>query len=968
MSLLTFPRPSPAGPSLAAELSPRRRLALRTAFAVAALGVVACVARGTTGLGAPGTDDFFTRWVYPALYLVPAGICLARAVAIPRERRVWAVFALGLATWAPGYLYYNAFVRHLDPVPYPTLSDAFWLSFYAASYVGLVLLLRQRMPEARKGLWMDGLVAGLALAAVFASVLVEPIVESTGGSAAAVITNFSYPLADVAIFGFLVGVFAATGWRPGRAWVLIAAAFAIQSAFDVLYLYRAAAGTYAPGTVLDAVWPGVWVLLAYAAWRRPDAPRAATRRTWDQLIIPSAATLIAVFVLVYDDFHEISNVATFFAAAALIAGFARTALTLAQLRAATARQDLLARNSSILEAAGEGIYGLDREGRATFANAAAARMLGYSPDGLVGRRLHELIHQTKPDGSAYPEEECPACASLEHGSVQRVSDDVYRRKDGTSFTVEFTATPIREGERVTGTVVVFRDVSERRAVERMKDEFTSVVSHELRTPLTSIRGSLGLLQSGVLGALPEKGQRMLDIAVQNSDRLVRLINDILDIERMESGRVTMDKQGCDARELVERATAEMRTMAHERGVTLAVAAEEARLWADPDRLIQTLTNLLSNAVKFSEPGATVRISAGRRGEEVRFEVSDEGRGIPADKLEAIFDRFQQVDASDSREKGGTGLGLAICSSIVTQHGGRIWAESAPGEGARFTFALPALPAEPAGAPVPPPADAPVVLMCDDDRSIREVVGAVLERGGYRVVSAASGEEAVERAIEHRPAAILLDLLMPGMDGCATAAALRARPETADIPLVILSVLGPEDADGAPADVAGWVTKPFEEASLLEALDGAVGAGVELSRVLVVEDDPDLAGVLTAMFERHGLETFHAGTGREAIALSQEVLPDLLVLDLMLPEGDGFSVADWLRQHHSLHAIPLVVYTAKDLDDSDRERLRLGRTEFLTKGRVSPAEFEERVTRLLGRIARHDTEDGKNGRQAHPAHR
>lgn len=344
----------------------------------------------------------------------------------------------------------------------------------------------------------------------------------------------------------------------------------------------------------------------------------------------------------------------------------------------------------ILETAGEGIYGLDSDGCATFVNPAAARLTGHRVDELIGQHVHDLVHHSRVDGSSYPEEECPVSISLRSGVSQRVSDEVFWRKDGTSFWVEYTSAPIVEGDKVVGAVVTFTDVSERRAVEKMKDEFISVVSHELRTPLTSIRGSLGLLAGGALGQLTDKGRRMLDIALWNSERLVRLINDVLDIERMESGKLVMHSAACSASELIAQAIEEMKPMCEEAGVSLSASSTDAKVWADPDRALQVLTNLLSNAVKFSPPQTIVRLNAQSHEGEVLFKVEDEGRGIPADKLEAIFGRFQQIDASDSRQKGGTGLGLAICKSIVAHHGGRIWVESQEGKGSTFFFTLPAV--------------------------------------------------------------------------------------------------------------------------------------------------------------------------------------------------------------------------------------------------------------------------------------
>ena len=303
-------------------------------------------------------------------------------------------------------------------------------------------------------------------------------------------------------------------------------------------------------------------------------------------------------------------------------------------------------------------------------------------DEYLGRDIHDVMP--------------PEFADLAMGYVRRALDTGEGQTFEYQLPVPLRSSDVRDFEarvHISGDDEVFaivRDITERRKVDRMKDEFISVVSHELRTPLTSMRGSLGLLAGGMLGALTEKGRQMLDIAVSNTDRLVRLINDILDIERMESGKVIMERKDCDAAFLVTEAADVMRKMAEEAGVALSATALTAQVHADPDRIIQTLTNLLSNAIKFSPRGGTVRLTAELQGEEVLFRVEDEGRGIPAGKLESIFERFQQVDASDSRKKGGTGLGLAICRSIVQQHGGKIWVESASDQGTTFVFTLPAV--------------------------------------------------------------------------------------------------------------------------------------------------------------------------------------------------------------------------------------------------------------------------------------
>jgi CheY-like chemotaxis protein len=249
----------------------------------------------------------------------------------------------------------------------------------------------------------------------------------------------------------------------------------------------------------------------------------------------------------------------------------------------------------------------------------------------------------------------------------------------------------------------------------------------------------------------------------------------------------------------------------------------------------------------------------------------------------------------------------------------------------------------------------------------EVVTAMLEHLGYQTVTTTSGPETLHQAARLQPAAILLDLLMPGMDGWETAAALKARPDTRDIPIIILSGLSPQEEGGFPAGVTEWLCKPVEEATLAHALQRAVNGQASTACVLVAEDDLDLAKVLIVTLQRHGIESFHARTGREAIQLSQRLSPDLLILDPIMPDGDGFSVVKWLRQQNRLCQMPLVVYSAKDLDADERARLTLGPTRFFTKGRIKPEEFEQRVIGWLNDITAQRGEGQHNGTQADFGH-
>lgn len=382
-----------------------------------------------------------------------------------------------------------------------------------------------------------------------------------------------------------------------------------------------------------------------------------------------------------------------------------------RLEAQASLANLTRQNELILNSMGEGLCGLDLEGQITFVNPAAAEMLDYAIPDLIGQSVEILLGPHPQRLSADPDAPYPFADTLTAGATHRVITDEFQRREGTLMPVEYVSTPIRENDIITGAVITFKDISDRQVVERMKDEFISVVSHELRTPLTSIHGSLRMLTSGLLAAHPDKSQRLLKIAVDSTDRLVRLINDILDVERIESGQVTMTKHLCNIADLMTQSANAMQGMATQMQVQVTVVPLSILTDVDGDRIVQTLTNLLSNAIKFSYAGGMVELTAQLMPQtppscplvstpamttpmpaselpQVCIQVRDQGRGIPSDKIDTIFERFQQADSSDARNHEGTGLGLAICQSIVRQHGGQIWVESQLGKGSTFSFTLP----------------------------------------------------------------------------------------------------------------------------------------------------------------------------------------------------------------------------------------------------------------------------------------
>ena len=356
---------------------------------------------------------------------------------------------------------------------------------------------------------------------------------------------------------------------------------------------------------------------------------------------------------------------------------------------------------AILNSAAYSMISTDTAGLIVTVNAEAEKWLQYQGSELTGNsvsQLHDAVDLQSRGVQLSHDMGMPVAGdyrALITKASYGVADEfecTYVRRDGTRFPVSLSVTALRTaGNDLAGYLMIATDLSEKRAIERMKDEFVSVVSHELRTPLTSIKGALGLMARGVTGTLPPKAREMAQIALSNSDRLSRLVDDILDLQRIESGRLTMDKRSCNVAAVMKESIESVRLVAQGGDVTIAVSPCEGSLWADQERLVQALVNLLGNAIKFSAHGGRIEFTATEApGQSVVFRVEDNGRGIPKDKLETIFERFQQVDTSDAREKGGTGLGLAIARSIIQQHGGRVWAESELGKGSKFYVQLPLL--------------------------------------------------------------------------------------------------------------------------------------------------------------------------------------------------------------------------------------------------------------------------------------
>jgi PAS domain S-box-containing protein len=348
------------------------------------------------------------------------------------------------------------------------------------------------------------------------------------------------------------------------------------------------------------------------------------------------------------------------------------------------------RNQALLNSAGEGIYGIDRDGTTIFANPVAARLTGHAVTELVGRSRHEGFRHTRSDGTPYEDRDCPVSASLEDGTVHRCDSDLYWRRDGTSFPVEYTSTPIVEGERVVGAVVVFKDISERREVERAKDDFVASISHELRSPLTSIRGYLELIGDEQSGDLNDEQRRYLTIIERNADRLQRVVGDLLLIAQVDAGAIALELDLVDAGELIEHAIDVARPHAQSKGLELeAQVVATPALRGDRARLGQVLDNVLSNAIKFTPAGGRVVLRAfARDGDRVVIEIADDGLGMSAREQEQLFQAFYRTPAASELGIRGTGLGLTIVRALVEAHGGAVSLTSATGEGTTFRIELP----------------------------------------------------------------------------------------------------------------------------------------------------------------------------------------------------------------------------------------------------------------------------------------
>lgn len=506
-----------------------------------------------------------------------------------------------------------------------------------------------------------------------------------------------------------------------------------------------------------------------------------------------------------------------------------------------------------------------------------------------------------------------------------------------------------------GTVsCIMRDITREKKIEQLKADFVSNVSHELRTPLTSVKGAVELILSGAEGAVPDSQKELLNIVRNNAVRLIKLISELLDISKIESGKMQMEIKPGDLAPVLKSVRDEMNPLAAKKRITLRLDLPERLPYADFDdqRIRQVLTNLIGNAIKFTPDEGTIVVSSAVQGNEVRISVADTGMGISRENHDMIFEKFRQVDSSSTRAAGGTGLGLSITKSIIEAHHGRIWLESELGQGSTFHVAIPVseiTPQQPDAAALDAVLNAASaqefairrILVVDDDKDLTTIISAHLEKKGYEIAIANSGMDAIKKAIDLQPELILLDLLMPQVDGYFVAKLLKQNPRTKDIPIVIISAVFDQE-QCFRIGIADYITKPFDSKALYEII-GRIEKQVKgehlRKKVLVVDDDPDIIAVLTLSLTERNYSVLNAYDGIQAIALAKKEKPDLIILDLMIPSVDGFSVIKAVKGDPEIAAIPIIVITGRTIDDREKA-MQLGARQYLIKPFTMRILYEE----------------------------
>lgn len=622
--------------------------------------------------------------------------------------------------------------------------------------------------------------------------------------------------------------------------------------------------------------------------------------------------------------------------------------------------------NAILNSANFTIIATDVDGTVMSFNRAAERVLGYSAEEMIGKQTPIVFHDPEEialrarDLSEELEQPIApgfeAFVALARRGIPDEQEWTYIRRDGTRIPVLLSITEMTDEQgRCIGFLGIGVDITERKRIERIRDEFVSTVSHELRTPLTSIRGSLGLLTGNLGGKLPEQAHSLIEIAARNTERLLHLINDILDINKIESGKMAFNYEPVTLPGFLQQAIENNLSYARQFNVDLVLsdALPGVDLYADEHRLMQVMNNLLSNAIKFSSADSRVEVDANLQNHFVRISVTDHGKGISEDFRDKVFQRFSQADASDSRATGGTGLGLSIARAIVEQHGGQISYVSQPGIGTTFYFDLPVYRHQTITrirdqiVSLTPPRPHRL-LICEDDADIAGLLQLMLARHGYQSDICNTADGARQALQEHHYDALLLDILLPDLNGLDLIRELRETGATDQLPIIVVSAVANEarnQLEGGAADIVDWLNKPLDQDRLLQSVNRALSHLPDRPQVLYVEDDTDLQQVIGLMLQDQvDLQT--ATSLAEARQRLAEQDFDLVLLDVMLPDGSGLELLETLKDRRPPPAT--VIFSNRELEEETTRQVNAA----LLKSNTSKQTLLETLSACLRQWAHH----------------
>jgi len=575
---------------------------------------------------------------------------------------------------------------------------------------------------------------------------------------------------------------------------------------------------------------------------------------------------------------------------------------------------------TIVETMADALIMIDNNGIVQSINKAAETIFGYTPEEIVNRNINMLMTDSNRllHDSYLSNYGKTGIASII--GIGRELEGL--RKDGDVFPMDLSVSEMKLDEEVLYTGII-RDITERKRMEKIKNEFISTVSHELRTPLTSIRGSLGLVNGGAVGELPERAKNMLAIAGNNTERLLLLINDILDVQKIESGEIMFKFASVDIMSLLETAISNNFAYGYQHDVKFEVTKkiDGVRIFADADRIIQVLNNLLSNAAKFSPQGDTVEINVSRHHDDIlRISVTDHGAGIPEDFQPSLFEKFTQSDSSDTRQKGGTGLGLSISKEIMKKHGGHIGFVTGKNIGTTMYFEIPEIIGSDDINEVVSPqkienSHLSTILIIEDDREVATLLQHMMAGAGFN--SDIAHNAVLARQLLKEKSTIYklltLDINLPGEDGIQLLKSLRNDENAIDIPIVVVSVKSDEarrELNGGAVKVVDWLQKPIDQDRLLHVVKQVVGKNKK-TKILHIEDEPDVHKVVSILLEG-GCEMSWSQTLSASRKMLEDESFDLVLLDIALPDGSGLDLLEVIARRCSPPRV--VIFSASDVSE------------------------------------------------------